>query len=166
MPVQLSVDQQALQALTRALKAEADGKKLRRELAKNLRQALDPAKGEIVAGLMSVGSGEVQAEGEPLRTAVAKQIKAEARLTGRSTGARMRARRTPDVRGFTHAPKRLNSRKGWRRRIFGTDRWVVQLGKPGYFDDPLERRHGEYRQAVLDAMEDLAKRIAARVKTR
>ncbi|GIH29095.1 hypothetical protein Aph01nite_74050 [Acrocarpospora phusangensis] len=164
--IELSADQQALQALARALGREADGKKLRRDLAKELRQALQPAVGEIKAGLMSIGSGGLPADGEPLRPAVARKIKAEARLSGRQTGARVRARRTEAVRGFRHAPKRLNSAKGWRRPVFGTGLWVVQLGKPGYFDDPLERRRGEFRTAVHKAMEDAAARIAASTQRR
>lgn len=162
MPILLTVEQKALQELARALKEHEDGKKIRRELAKNLREALQPAITQIKAGLWGVGSGDIKPDGEPLRTAVAKNIKAEARLTGRSTGARVRAKKTPHVRGFANAPKRLNRRKGWRHPLFGHNIWVQQMGNPGYFDDPLQERRDDYRKAILQVMEDTAKKIAAK----
>lgn len=164
-PVELSIDQQALQALAKALSAEADGKKLRRDLAKELRGALQPVLGEIRSGLMSLGHGGLPTDGEPLRSAAGKRIVAEARLTGRSTGARVRAKRTEATRNFRHAPKRLNSDKGWRRRVFGSDHWVVQVGKPGFFDDPIKDRKAELRAAVLKAMNDAAGRITGRARS-
>lgn len=161
-PVDLSIDQQALQALAKALSAEADGKKLRRDLSKELRATLQPAISEIKSGLMSLGHGGLPTGGEPLRSAAGKRIVAEARLSGKATGARIRAKRTEATRNFRHAPKRLNSDKGWRRRVFGSDHWVVQRGKPGFFDDPIKDRKAELRAAVLKAMNDAAARIAGR----
>ncbi|MEU9888673.1 hypothetical protein [Sphaerisporangium sp. NPDC051011] len=162
--IEMGVDAEALKALGRALKAEADGKQLRRDLIKQLKAPLAPAVAEIRAGLMSIGSGGLPSDGEPLRSAVAKRIRAEAKLSGFAAGVRVRARKTPAVRNFANAAKRLNSPKGWRRRVYGTDRWVVQHGKPHYFDDPLAHRRAEFRAAVLRAMEDLAARIAANAK--
>lgn len=164
MPVELSVEQEGLQALARALSEEADGKKLRRQLATELREASQPAVSEIKASLMSMSSAGLPSDGEPLRSGVAKKIKAEARLTGRSTGARVKARKTQSLRGFANAAKRINSRKGWRHRTFGLDVWVRQIGKPGFFDDPLEDRRDEWRRAVLAVMEKTAKRITGKVR--
>lgn len=163
MPVELSVDQQALQSLARALSAEADGKKLRRELAKKLREALEPAKQDIRAELMGMG---VRRHGNPpLRTNVLKNMKAQARLSGRRTGARISIKKTPDIRGFANAPKRLNRKKGWRHPVFGDrEHWVAQIGKPEYFDRPLHENRDQYRKAVLAAMEEMAQRIAKRVR--
>lgn len=163
MPVQLSTDQQALQALSRALKAEEDGKKLRRDLAKNLREALEPAKQEIRSGLMGMARSGGSSPSPALRTVVLSKLKAEARLSGRSTGARMRIRQTPELRGFAHAPKRLNRKKGWRHKTFGKDVWVHQVGEPEYFDRPFKNNPREYRAAVLAAMEEMAQRIAKKV---
>ncbi|MFY1660907.1 hypothetical protein [Micromonospora sp. WMMD1274] len=162
--IELSTDQQALQALGKALKSEADGKKLRRDLARDLRQALEPAKAEVRSGLMSMSTGGMSVEGAGLRTTVLKGLKAEARLTGRSTGARLRMKRTPGVRNFKNAPKRLNSKRGWRHKVFGRDVWVQQEGEPGYFDEPLIKHKAQYRKAVLEAMEKCARRIARSVK--
>lgn len=165
MAIELSIDQQALQALTRALRAEDDGKKLRRDLANNLRHALEPAVADIKSGVMALGSAGLSTAGGGLAAAVAKNVKAEARLTGRSTGARIRIRTTPGVRGFTHAPRRVNSPKGWRHPVFGDrDTWVQQIGVPGFFDRPIAARRTALRAAVLEAMEDMAERIANAVR--
>ena len=163
MPVELSVDQQALQAVARALSAEADGKKFRRELAKNIRQALEPAKAAVSSKLMGMSSAGLPVKGPPLRATVLKGLKAEARLTGRSTGARLRIRKKGMPRGFANAPKRLNSKKGWRHKVFGREVWVRQIGEPEYFDRPLREGKDEYKAAVLQAMNDMAERIARKV---
>ncbi len=161
-PVDLNVTTEGLQALGRALGAEADGKALRRDLAKDMRKALAPAVDAARSELMSMGSHGLPRQGEPLRRAVAKQIKAEARLSGRSTGARIKARKRGMPRGFDNAPKRLNSNKGWRRQVFGRGAWVQQMGRPGWFDDTVARDVARYRAAVVAAMEAAARRIAGR----
>lgn len=166
MPVELSVDAQALKALGKALGAEADGKKLRRQLAKDLRTALEPALGEIRTGLMGMPSqGVMPTEGGPLRTEVLKHLKAEARLSGRSTGARIRLKKR-GPRGFEMAGRRLNRKKGWRHRVFGRDVWVKQIGRPGWFDDPTKENRARYRAAVLGVMNDTAARIAKNARSR
>lgn len=164
--IELHVDQQAMQALGRALKSEVDGNKLRRDLAKRMREAMAPVAGEIRSGLMAMPtSGAVPTEGGPLRTEVLKHLKVEARFSGRATGVRVRIRKR-GPRGFALAARRLNRKSGWRHRVFGRDVWVHQVGKPGYFDDPIEERAPESRRAVLEAMNDTAKRIADRARSR
>jgi hypothetical protein len=156
----MTVDTSALQTLGRALGAEADGKKLRRDLAKNMRTALAPAVAQAQSGIKSMSSGGLPHTGPPLRAAIARQVKAEARLSGRSTGARVKARKKSMPRGFANAPKRTNSHKGWRRQVYGRGAWVTQRGRPGWFDEPMKRNAKQYRAAVLAAMEQAAKRIS------
>ncbi len=161
--IRLSTDVEGLHALTRALRAEEDGKRMRRDLTTRMRKALAPAVAEAKAGIMAMSSRGLPAEGPPLRTAIARQIKAEARLSGRMAGARVKAKKRSMPRGFANAPKRTNSGKGWRRRVYGRDVWVRPIGRPGWFDDPMQRNATQYRAAVLDAMEATAKRIAGKV---
>jgi hypothetical protein len=164
--VELTIEQRALLELGRALKREEDGKQLRRDLLRELKKPLAPAVAEIKSGVMAmpVHGGIPPAGGEPLRPAVAKRIRSEVKLSGKAIGVRVRARRTPAVRNFAHAPKRINSAKGWRHRVYGSDRWVVQMGNPGYFDEPLEERRGEFRRSVLEAMDATARRIKIRIR--
>ncbi|MFC6017214.1 hypothetical protein ACFP2T_13480 [Plantactinospora solaniradicis] len=161
--IELSVDAQALQALGRRLRDEEDGKKLRRDLAKNLRAALEPAKDEVRSALMGMATAGLEVDGAPLRTTVLKGLKAEARLTGRKTGARLKIKKTPELRNFKNAPKRLNSKKGWRHRVFGQDVWVTQVGEREYFDRTIRTGQGRYRAAVRAAMAETARRITRKV---
>lgn len=153
----------ALVALGKALKREADGKELRKDLIRELKKPLAPAVAEIKSGLLSMSSAGLPREGESLRRAAARRITSQVKLSGFAPGVRIRARKTPAVRDFANAPKRLNSPKGWRRRIYGRDQWVTQVSSnPHYFDDPLRHRRDEFRRAVLAAMEATAARIAQR----
>lgn len=163
--IEYSTEQQALRDLNKALREEADGKELRKDLGKNMRAALDPLVSDVKSGLMGVGSGSVPTQGEPLRSSVAKKIKAESRMGGKATGARLKAKQIR-TRGFAEAPKRLNSKKGWRHPVFGSSTWVNQMGAPGYWDNPIESGRDEHRKAVVEAMDATAARIASNVRTR
>jgi hypothetical protein len=159
--VDLKVDGDSLRAVSRALAAEEDGKKLRRELTANLRKALDPAKSAVVSSLMSMSTHGGPEKGGGLRAAVAAQVKATARLSGRTPGVRLRVAKKGMPRGFVNAPKRLNRKAGWRHPRFGDcDVWVHQVGKPGWFDDTLKQGRDRYRVAVLKALDDMSTRIA------
>jgi hypothetical protein len=153
---------EGLQALVRALRAEEDGKQLRRDLAKNMRAALRPAAAEAKSAIMSMASAG-PGTSPALRSSIARKIRPEVKLGGRWSGARVKAFKTKNVRGFPHAPKRTNSAGGWRHPVFGDrDVWVTQRGKVDWFDRSFEGRENTYRRAVLDAMEDMARRIADR----
>lgn len=157
----VSVEVEGLDAIVAALRAEADGKALRRELARDMRTALRPAVADAKASILGMSSAGLSTA-PALRPAVAKRIGAQVRLSGRSTGARVKARKLPEtVRGFRNAPKLLNRAK-WRHPGFGGDDWYDQEGKPGWFDDPMRRHGAKYREAVLGAMENMARRISRR----
>jgi hypothetical protein len=162
MPVELSVDQRGLQELARALSAEADGKKLRRDLSKQLRQAIEPLKQQAISNLLGIDDTSPAEASPSLRQSIVPLIKAQGRLSGRSTGARLRVGGTGAARGFTHAARRLNRAKGWRHPLFGNrEAWVEQRATPvEWFDSATRQSHDEMRDAVLGAMEDMAQRIA------
>lgn len=160
-PFELRATHEGLDALARALKAEEDGKQLRKELAANLREALKPGADQAKSSIMGMIS--LNGSQPALRSAIAKKIRPEVKLGGRWTGARVKAFKTKNVRGFPNAPKRTNSARGWRHPVFGnTDVWVQQRGKVEWFDKGFRGREGIYKQAVHDAMEDMARRIADR----
>jgi hypothetical protein len=160
-PIEMSVSAEGIQALGRALAAEADGKALRKELAKNMRTALGPAADMAKSNIMAMRSVHGAGGGPGLRAAIAKKVRPEIKLGGRWTGARVKAKRTPNVRGFPNAPKRTQKVGGWRTKSWdGT--WRVQVGKFDWFDRAMVGRNEVYRQAVLDAMEAMARRIADR----
>jgi len=83
-------------------------------------------------------------------------------LGGRWSGARVKARKTPNIRGFANAAKRTQQ-ETWRTQIYKSDVWHEVRGRVDWFDDAMGRRAREYTAAVAEAMEAMARRIANRV---
>jgi len=156
----MSFEAARLEEVVAALTYEADGKQLRKEMTANLRAAVAPAIPVIRAGVMAMG-GHGSAT-PALRTTIASRVRIATRATGSRAGVRVSIGRTPQIRGFRNAPKRLNA-DSFRHPLFGNrDRWVTQRGAPGYFDRPLQERRDEMREAVARAVEDMSQRIARR----
>lgn len=167
----LTWDQRSLERLRIAMAREHDGKRLKRELARNLRLAVEPALRDIKAGAREIHrssarptlrekyitAGVVSSLGD----AIAAAVRTEVRMTGKYIGVRVKAKTTPQTRGFKQGPRRINAKR-FRHRVFGTDVWVEQIGKPGFFDDPLRRGRREYREACRKAMHDMAERLAGK----
>lgn len=156
-------DQASFTRVVKALDEEADSDRWRVELATELHAALEPGVIAVRGALMGMATGGVDHAGEPLRQAVADSVESVVRLDGRRAGARIRARKTPDVRGFANAPKRLNARRGWRHPVGGNyDVWVTQTGKPGWFDDTLRPLRPRLRAVAARVLDDRARRISRR----
>lgn len=158
--VELTVDQRSLQRLKERLAREDNGKRLSRELARNLRLAATPVVSQIRAGATGIKrESNARQPGQHLGPAIAAATGVGVRFTGKGTGVRIRTRKTTAVRGFSQAPRRFNA-KSFRHRVFGTDRWVVQVGSPGFFDKPIKEHRALFRIACRRAMDDMARRIA------
>jgi len=165
LPFELGVEtHEGLAALTRAIRAEEDGKQLRKDLAKNMRTSLLPAASMAKSGIMSMASAG-PGTSPALRSSIARKIRPEVKLGGRWSGARIKAFKTKNVRGFPNAPKRTNRPRGWRHLVYGRpDSWVTQHGKTKWFDHAMEGVEPNARAAVEQAMEDMARRLAARTR--
>ncbi|MFY1669492.1 hypothetical protein ACN27G_05990 [Plantactinospora sp. WMMB334] len=149
--------------VARALDAEATGAQWRREVAEELHEALRPGVAAVRGQLLGMPSGGgMERDGEPLRQAVAAQVHTDVRMAGSWSGARIRVRRIGMPRNFANAPKRLNSRRGWRHPVFRASVWTHQLGEPGWFDDPLRRLRPRLRAAAERALARRAERIGRR----
>lgn len=160
-PFELTCSTEGLDALVRAIRAEEDGKELRKELAKNMRDALRPAAVRAKSGIMSMSSAG-PSTAPALRSAIARKIRPEVKLGGNWSGARVKAFKTRNVRGFANAPKRTNRASGWRHLSWGREPWVQQHGKTLWFDHAMDGDTNTYTQAVHEAMESMARRIASR----
>lgn len=153
-----------LAALVRAIRAEEDGKALRKDLAKNMREALKPGAAEAKSSIMAMSSAGLRTS-PALRSSIARKIRPEVKLGGRWSGARVKAFKTKNLRNFPNAPKRTNRAGGWRHPVWGDrDRWVTQHGKLEWFDRAFQGREAVYKAAVEQAMENMARRIAARAR--
>ncbi|MFG2002295.1 hypothetical protein ACGFNU_24395 [Spirillospora sp. NPDC048911] len=161
--ISMRIQHEGLEWLVTAIRAEEDGKQLRRELAKELRDTLKPAAAQAKSGIMAMSSAG-PGTSPALRPSIAKRIRPEVKLGGRWTGARIKARKTPNIRGFANAPKRTQSRKGWRTDTFGRDNWRVQFGRVEWFDRAVAADADSYRRACQQALDDMAARIAARAR--
>jgi hypothetical protein len=93
-----------------------------------------------------------------LRATVARATRIEASAGGRTARLRIRVNRNmlpPDQRKL---PRHLNRGK-WRHPVFGSDRWVEQTVKPGYFDRPTASGGPRIRTAAVGAVNDLLKEL-------
>lgn len=168
--IELSVQQGRLAELGVLLAAEADGMKLKLELARNLRAAVAPAVEQIKSGAMQIQRGTsnasrptkknpVEDSSISLGAAIARGIGTQVRMKGRSAGVSVKAKKAGMPRNFPNAPKRINAQQ-FRHPVYKTGTWVDQVGAPGFFDDPLQKDRLAYRAACIRAMEDMAARIA------
>jgi len=158
----LELTPQNLRAISNALKAEEDGKQLRKELTRNMREALKPGAVRAKTSIMSMSSTTPH-DGPALKTAIARKIRPEVRITGKFPGAKIKAFKTKNIRNFPNAPKRTNRASGWRHPVYGNrEVWVQQSGKVKWFDHAFEGERDTYRRAVQAALADMVNRIASR----
>lgn len=158
----LELTPENLRAISNALKAEEDGKQLRKELTKSMREALKPGAADAKSAIMSMASSTPHG-GPALKSGIARRIRPEARITGKFPGARVKAMKTPNLRGFANAAKRTNRASGWRHPVYGNrEVWIQQHGKLKWFDHAFEGKQGHYQRAVQFALAEMVNRIASR----
>lgn len=162
MPADLDVVWDGLTSTQLALLEFKDGKHLKAILASSLYRALKPAEHEVRSGLLGMRHhGLTQTQGEPLRRAVHRGIKVEETFPSTAeAGARIIVGTTPNTRRFTHAPRAINAR-GWRHPVFGRRPYVTQVGKPGFFDRPLDSRKAEFHKVIEEVLVDFARLVRA-----
>lgn len=156
--VHLTVEQQDLQRVVASIKAEADGKALRRELNRELKAIAQPSAEEAKRAILAMPSQD--ARFGDLRQSIAQATKVSVTAVGRNTGVSIFAAPGKYPREFKQAPRRFDAKK-FRHRVFGRDQWVDQVGSPGWFDKVKEHK-AEYAKAIGKALEEMAARIAAR----
>lgn len=163
MAVEVVTDfKDALERLQRALAAEAGGARLRRDTARNLEVAIRPALRAVAARVMTIPSkGGPRRGGGSIRRAIAQAITSAVRLEPRVTGVRVVIERRTMPRGFADAPKRLNQ-ETFRRPVYGRGE-TIQRGQP-YFEETLQDGLPAYRRACVEALDDMAARVAGKVR--
>lgn len=162
--LEVSIDTNPVRVVGKALRAEADGKQLRKDLVSDLKQAVAPAVSAVQGKLQAIPHTSAVSSSPAMGSYLASRVKTQVKLSGRSSGVKVRIPKTPKLRGFTFAARRLN-RTHWRHRVYGKDIWVEQTSPiPGYFDETLKSQQRVYRAAVIEALEKMARRIAARAK--
>lgn len=161
MEVTVEPDRESFQRVIAAIKEDQDGKELVRDLRKGFKAALEPAAAEARNNILTMRSAGLPEFETSLRTAIASKVTVDVSLSAKSPRVGIKARRKDMPRGFTNAPKRLNSAKGWRHPLFGDrTKWVQQIGAPGWFDRPMAGRRDQYLEAATKALQAVADRIS------
>lgn len=156
----LSGPEKRLKRLANALKAEEEGKTLRRELTKGIRSAAGPARQAARASIRSMKSKGHS--GSSLRSAIASGLSISVKSSGKDVGVRIQAKQTK-LRGFSRAPEYTDG-PGWRHPVFGhRTRWVSQHGKNKWFEDSIKKEKPGIRKEIQKVMDETAEIIARRV---
>ena len=171
MHVEAEFDQTSVRLLVHALKAEANGKDLRRDVLRGMRAAAQPAAVAVKAAIMSMPSKGVHTGdggSRSLRASIAAGIKVHVKLSGKAKhiGVTIAAHSRGMPRKFRRAPKYLNRKRPWRHPVFGNrDVWVSQVSRrPGWFDDTLKAYRPVVLRAVDEALDNVARRISAKTR--
>ena len=161
--VKVTVKDDDLKAMMRRIRAEADGKQLRKDLTADLKTAVGPGVAAVQGKLRGMPHHSHAVTRPPMGTYLASRVKPQIRLSGRSAGVKVRIGATPKLRGFAMAARWLN-RHSWRHKVYGNEKvWVTQHSPmPGFFDDILAQGRSVYRAAVVDALNKAAARLARR----
>lgn len=143
MPVQVTIEGDALKALQRKLKA-IDRRDLRRELNKGLREGAKPLIGEA----RSAARSEL-----PQRGGLAERVASRPMtISASTTGVRIR------VKGMD---ARSTERGRLRHPVYGNrEVWVTQAIKPGWFTERMRREAPKVRPELVKAMDRVAAKIA------
>lgn len=152
--VEIEPDQASFQRVAAALAEESDGVEWRRDMSEDMSEALMPGVSAVRSAIMSRGGGGPH-EGAPLRASIAAHV----RVVPLHSGATIVAGREGMPRNFPNAPKRFNQRS-FRRRVYGRNAWVTQVGAPGWFDDTLDHMRPRLQAAAHAALEGRARRIS------
>jgi hypothetical protein len=128
------VDSGDLKHISKALRNHADGKRLRKELVAEMKEAANPLVPQIKAAWLAVPSSSQKPK---LRQALAKATRVQVRLTGKEAGVRVRTdgRKMPSgsraLPGYAEGIRR----RPWRHPVFGNrEVWVTQQPFPRFYD--------------------------------
>ena len=145
MAVELRVEGQGLKKIQRDLKEFQDGKAIKRELYKSLRDSAKPllndARLAARSELPQAGGLAAQVAARPMSVSITQG------------GVRIR------VRGMD---ARSTNRGRLRHPVYGNrERWVTQEIKPEWFTNAMRSNADKVRPDLLRAMDRAAQRIAA-----
>jgi hypothetical protein len=154
-----------LKAVTRQLRAQADGKELVKELRTGLRGVMNPIRDEVKAAYRAGPSakGKAGRRGGSLRGALTRATRVEVRTTGRLAGVRLRVdgRKMPDQMKSLPA-YREGYKRPWRHPVYGDrDVWVSQPARP-VFDRTVEPHEADAARAVEAVLDGIRRKLESR----
>jgi hypothetical protein len=163
MAAQIDYDdmRKAMNHLARVFAKAENGKQLKRELSKRLREILKPLVDQRRAAVLALPSkGHA---GPSMRQAIARQTRAATRWRGKNTGVSVIQRARSMPRSFNMAGRAFNREMGWTPTTLGGIKEHQQMRPANWFDGkvkedrPLARRQIE--KAIGDASDKMADEI-------
>lgn len=151
--------------LKRAFAEAANGKDLKRELAKELRGLLNPlvsAQRQAVLRLPSKGGR--RGNGGSMRQAVARQVKGATRWSGQNAGVSVIQRARGMPRDFRMAGRMFNREEGWNPTTLGGETVHQEMQPAGWFDDLTTGVRPDVAQKVSSALDRAAARIGQQAR--
>jgi len=151
-------------------------KKLRQAINDAGRPVLDEVKERVSTLHVTSSRGGGGMQRARFKASRARTVKARDRLLRKGRGLRSEISSatklqitTKGVRFYVNSqllpadqqslPRHLDSPTGWRHPVFGNkSNWVSQKGGP-WFADTIKKRAPSFRQAIVKAMDDVAKEL-------
>jgi hypothetical protein len=146
---------------------EADPR-LKNELRRNFRKEADPVVRKVQASIlaMPVTRGGSPPGRVPLREAIARTVTSSVRITAKgvqvdivSLGSRM-------PQGEGNMAAHVNARRGWGHPVFGRHTmprqdwtWRRQIGKPGWFTNPVSNSARDFQDGAQAAMDETKRKL-------
>lgn len=153
----------AMMHLGKAMRAEGVSKKIKRDTSKRLRMIMRPMVDKRKAAVLRLPSGGHS--GEQMRQAIAKQIRAATRWSGKSGGVSVIQRARGMPRNFDMAGRAFNRAEGWHPQNLGGETVHQQVTPVQWFDsenDAAERR--VIRQQIIRALDETAGSLADEIR--
>lgn len=153
----------AMQHLSRAMQSDKAGKQIKRDVGKRLRAMMQPMVNKRKAAVLRLPSHGHTGAG--MRQAVARQIKATTRWSGKSGGVSIVQRARSMPRNFNMAGRAFNRAEGWNPRSLGGEVVHQQMRPVEWFDSQADG--GDTRRArheIVAALEDTAGRLASEIR--
>jgi hypothetical protein len=148
----------AMNHLALAFKKSSDGKRLKRELSKQLRKLMKPLVAERKAAVLRLPSkGHA---GPSMRQAIAKQTRAAIRYSGRSTGVSVIQRGRSMPRDFNMAGRAFNREVGWNPTNLAGVQTHQEMRPTQWFDDQVKADRSRVRRDIIQAIGDMSDKMA------
>lgn len=132
-----------LARLAKELKVAGEGE-LRKELLRGIREAAKP----MLAEVKEAARENLPKHGGLNNAVAASKLAVRTRAAGASAGVRVVG---PRYRGA--------DRGRLRHPTFGHDPWTTQQVKPGWFTETLQHHAPDVRAHLVEAIEDIARRL-------
>lgn len=153
-----------LRRVARQLRAAGNGKALRRDMTKGLRQGAKPAVAAVKAAALDLPDKAGNAS-PGLRRQMAAATGVQVRTTGRQAGVRVRISR--QRMGDKASLAKVTNVGRWRHPVYADKSkprsewtWVPQTSRPRWFDRASASAAGPVRRELKRVLDDIERKLA------